>query len=497
MSKKKLFAIVAAIGVFVGWWLDAIDKVMKWFEPKYHYEIKATPVSPRILLGEEVTISLKKVFDADDRAVDVEKFSCQWTYRNQAQASPTALPGASGGPNCTDIKLRAATAFFDAAFGQASQGQLVVSVEAWDERSPNKQRVVVEPIALEFLRQVQPKISAERARLFPAGRTKVQLMKVAPQILREATCQWSPGIRFEQSFSCNGIELQAPSDDIMTGSSFEISVIVLDGRRQEIGRDQLRISVEPAPANFQVFVVDATKRMEFLESGQPLFHAMRQQVAGAAASLARIGGRFGATAFGGTPPPIGRSCDQVRTLVKLGPIDAKDVQDRVGGLSIAGEEAPLVDAVNRAVEELAPFARQIGTRPEDQFSFTIITAGGDQCTKEDIAEVLTQIRRSFLKNGAQGLYYSDRLLSLILAIRTKSSQPDDILRDPSYLSNEQATAVLVVAGEDDLRKAVQALAQIGSPQQDQKRLGCNVLLEISRSTGNTKATQVISRYCKL
>ena len=464
-------------------------------EAKYHYEIKASPVSPRIMLGEDVTISLKKVFDADERAVEVEKFTCTWSYRDQAQASPRDLPGISKGPNCADLKIRATTTFFDAAFGSASQGQLVVSVEAWDEHGPNKQRVEAKDIALEFLRRVQPKISAEQTRLFPAGRTKVQIVNVAPQVLQEATCQWSPGIRFKESFSCTGIELQAPPDDVMTASTFEISVIVLDGNRREIGRDQLRISVEPPPANFQVFVVDATKRMEFLENGEPLFEAMRQQLTAAAARLMRIGGRFAVTAFGGTPPPIGKSCDQVRPLVKLGPIDAKDVRIRVAELLMAGEEAPLVDAVNRAVEELAPFARQIGTRREDQFSFTIITAGGDQCRKEGIAEVLAQIRQSFLKNEAQRLYYSDRLLSLVLAIRTKAGRPDDVLRDPNYLSKEQATAVLDVATEEDLRKTVQALAQVGSPQQDQKRLGCNTLLDIGAK--DVKATEVISRYCRL
>ena len=81
-----------------------------------------------------------------------------------------------------------------------------------------------------------------------------------------------------------------------------------------------------------------------------------------------------------------KSCTETSLLVEPNPKQAPKIQDKLAGLSPAGSESPLTEAMVQAFNDLE-------LAPDKRNALIILTTGGDSCDPEGVEQISTLVQR--------------------------------------------------------------------------------------------------------
>jgi len=496
---------IACLGVLAA----TYPLISDFFGGSWPYHI--TPTQRELRIGNTATLNLVREYAANANRSDVPviDYECAWSF-----SPPLKMMGA--GTSCQGVQVQASAS----DFGKPDDKKIDLAVSVRVYRSGKRPDLTANPDAtthLWLLNEFNPGVRAESSVVYQGGSTQVNVSFPDGNTPSPLQCRWTAeGLSastqqiFKDPESCDTI-VTVPRDAI---GQVKFNVTITTGNdRPPISRT-VTLQVERPPGRYFLLVLDYTSRMGRKWVGnRTQFQDMLDSAAHALSYIDETSGGFaGVTSFGGTPgEPEARNlptpasqaltnapddCANVRALYPFGPLVRTDATKSLSTLHMAGEKAPLAQAILAAYRSYGPFKEDNKDRRLDRFLVTVITGGGDTCGARDLVGLLQDtMSASELKE----LFVSNKLLTVALAI----ANPEDVqfvdrMISDSYNQDPERNAVIVrISDRETLNSALESLGKMASRSPGQAKDGCRQFMNLlDRGPGDKRGLATVQAYCR-
>jgi hypothetical protein len=480
-----LAALAALATIIFGW--PSYCRYMEWCST-----LELSGQLANLNLGQSETITLIRRWDSG-RSESVRDLDCTWSYSPSFRDLPS-------GRECS-VTITALPDYF--ASDPTRTINLKINLSAFHVSGGNKslEKELSATTVLHYL--ATPHIDVAENPVTPASTVKVGV--TFPQAGRPSTymCRWTPADRFINPGQCDATYQVETDFGLDRAARRRITVEVYGPDGGTIGTDTKEITIRIPPANFAIYVMDATlNTLQKDPTGQPLFTAIKSDLLGNAIKWKDGIDYFGGVAFGG---PIRSSaqggrgdCERISRFYPLARFNFKRLQGEVEQIRPDGKQLPLIDAIISALDQYQPFRGQGKTRPEDRFVLSIITTGPDTCEKADPKYFIDALTSRLSERELREIYYDNRLLPIMLRLAAPGDLEAAALRSTQlYSSPEQPLAILIVQNPNILSEAISAIAELSSPDVSTRRHGCGTLQKLFIDQNDPSGAAKVQRKCAI